>query len=400
MDLRYSQNLIKTPNFTGLPNLERVIFEGCTRLYEVHPSIGVLKRLTLLSLEDCKYLNSLPPEIKLESLETLILSGCSRLKKFPNIGTSMTRLSKLYLDGTAIGELPLSIEHLTGLTLLNLQDCKNLSSFPIVIGSLTSLKTLILSGLKVRPHKPWHSLGLSPILSSIGAAALALWADFSLGLSPILSAIVATTLIGLWTYCLFIAKHPEPKPNFFLLKSLSGLGSLVCLDLSDCNLEDGALPNDLSCLSSLQSLNLSKNHFTCVPDSVSQLSKLKFLYLDNCSRLKSLTNIPLSTQYVMARECTSLENYSNQVIVWTSGESGFTFINCLSLGDNEECNMSDINLESGFTSINCLSFGDDEECQIFDVKLLDVHFQPLWQRYMKVSLSLSLSLSLLYTDTH
>jgi hypothetical protein len=102
MDLSDSQNLIKTPNFTGLPKLERVIFQGCTRLDEVHPSIGVLKGLTLLNLEDCKCLNSLPLEIDLESLETLILFGCSRLKKFPDIGTSMTRLSGLYLDRTAI----------------------------------------------------------------------------------------------------------------------------------------------------------------------------------------------------------------------------------------------------------------------------------------------------------
>jgi len=131
---------------------------------------------------------------------------------------------------------------------------------------------------------------------------------------------------------------------------------------------------------------LSKNHFRCVPDSVSQLSKLKFLYLDNCSRLKSLTNIPLSTQYVMARECTSLENYSNQVIVWTSSESGFTFINCLSLGDNEECKLSVPNqLELIHEQLN----------------LQNIHLQPLWQRYMEDQMvSLSLSLSLTHTHTH
>jgi Leucine-rich repeat (LRR) protein len=359
MDLSDSQNLIKTPNFTGLQNLERVIFQGCTRLYEVHPSVGVLKRLTLLNLKDCKCLDSLPREINLESLETFNLSGCSRLNKFPEMERSMTRLSELYLDGTAIEELPLSIEHLSGLTLLNLQDCNNLSGFPSVICSLTSLQTLILSGCKVQPHKSWHSLGLSPILSAIGAIAL----------------------IGLCTYCFFTAQHPEPEPNFLLPLSLSGLGSLVSIDLSDCNLEDGALPDNLSCLSSLQSLNLSKNHFTFLPDSISRLSKLKFLYLDNCSRLKSLTNIPLSTQSVMARECTSLENYSNQVIVWTSGETGFTFINCLSLGDNEECKISVPNqLDLVYETLN----------------VRNVHLQPLWQRFMDeqmVSLSVSLSLS-------
>jgi Leucine-rich repeat (LRR) protein len=308
INLRDSQNLFKTPDFTGLPNLDRAIFQGCIRLEEVHPSIGAHKQLSQLNLKDCKCLDSLPPEINLESLKSLILSGCSRLKKFPEIGRNMTRLSELCLDRTAIEKLPLSVVHLTGLSLLNLQDCNNFSSFPSVICSLTSLQTLILSGFKV-----------------------------------------------------------QPEPNSLLIKSLSGLGSLVALDLSDCNLEDGALPEDISCLSSLQSLNLSKNHFTCLPESISQLPKLKVLYLDNCSRLESLANIPLSTQSVMARHCTSLINYSNQIIVWTSGEPGLTFINCLNSAD-------DI----------------DEESIGSELSLRDVHFKPLLQRYMEVSLSLSL----------
>ncbi|XP_059453463.1 TMV resistance protein N-like [Corylus avellana] len=301
INLRDSQNLIKTPDFTRLLDLERAIFQGCIRLEEVHPSIGVHKRITRLNLKDCKCLDRLPPEINLESLNTLVLSGCSRLKKFPKIGQNMTSLWELYLDRTAIGELPLSIVHLTGLSLLNLQDCNNFSSFPSVICSLTSLQTLILSAFKV-----------------------------------------------------------QPKPNSLLIKSLSGLGSLVSLDLSDCNMGDGALPDDISCLSSLQSLNLSKNHFTCLPESISQLPKLKVLYLDNCSRLESLANIPLSTQSVMARHCTSLINYSNQIIVWTSGEPGLTFINCLNSAD-------DI----------------DEESKGRELSLRDIHFKPLLQRYME-----------------
>ena len=72
MDLSDSQHLINTPDFNGLPNLERLIFHGCTRLYKIHPSIGALKRLTLLNLKDCKRLNSLPCEIDLESLEIFI----------------------------------------------------------------------------------------------------------------------------------------------------------------------------------------------------------------------------------------------------------------------------------------------------------------------------------------
>ena len=196
LDLSDSKVLVKTPNFIGCPNLERLIFQGCTSLYELHPSIGALNKLTFLNLKDCRSLTSLPCEINLKSLEIFILSGCSNLKKFSEIGTNMTSFSELYLDGTAVEELPSTPERLTGLTVLSLQGCKNLSSFPSV--NLPSLKTL---------------------------------------------------------------------------------------NLSDCNLWDGGLPDDLSCLSSLHELDLSKNNFTHLLDSISQLSKLKTLKLNDCSRL-------------------------------------------------------------------------------------------------------------------
>ena len=120
IDLSDSQNLCQTPNFSGLPNIERLIFQGCTGLHALHPSVGGLKQLVLLNLKDCKCLEKLPHEINLKSLKILILSGCSKLKKFPKIGRNMTSMLELYLDRTAVEELPSSIKHLTGLTLLNL----------------------------------------------------------------------------------------------------------------------------------------------------------------------------------------------------------------------------------------------------------------------------------------
>ena len=313
-----TQNLIRTPNFIEIPNIERLNFQGCTILHELHPSVGGLKQLIQLNLGDCKCLENLPHELNLESLKILILSGCSKLKKFPEIGSNMTSLLDLYLDGTALEELPSSIKHLTGLTLLSLQDCKNLWSFPSVICSLTSLKILTLKGCKSQqPIEALQNTG------------------------------------------------PEPEPiNLLLPNSFSGLSSLVSLDLSDCNLSDGPLPDDLSCLSSLKSLNLSKNNFTSLLDSISELSELKLLLLDHCSQLKSLPYLPVCTQFVSARGCSSLENYSNQVFVWTSGDAGFTFIDCLGLAD-------------------------DEGGKITEISLLDIHFKPLWQKFMEVSLSVS-----------
>nr|XP_023879432.1 TMV resistance protein N-like [Quercus suber] len=341
MDLSYSQNLIKTPDFSGFQNLRSLTFQGCTRLYNVHPSVGALKNLTLLNLKDCESLKNLPQEIKLEYLEVLILSGCSRLKKLSEIGENMTRLSKLYLDRTAIKELPSSIKHLAGLTILNLKDCKYLLSFPSAIRALTSLEILTLSGCKVQLPKSCHLPGLS---------------------------------LALWTYRFFYAQRPEPEPaNLLLPESFSGLSSLKSLDLSDCNLSDGALP-DLSSLSSLRSLNLSKNNITRLPDAISQLSMLKLVCLDNCSKLQSLSCLSLSTKYVMARGCTSLENYSNNSVVWTSGEAGLTFINCLSFLEDEEGKITE-----GFLLDSLLENGG----KIIENSSPDILFQPFWQSYME-----------------
>lgn len=240
----------------------------------------------------------------------------------------MTRLSKLCLDGTAVEKLPLSFKHLSGLTFLNLRDCKNFLSFPDVICTLTSLQMLNLSGFECRPTRSWHSLGRSYMLSSVHVSVpypqiVSILIMFFLIL-PLghLGFLVCATLI-LWAYFFFAAKLPELEPtNFLLPRSFTRLSSLVSLDLSDCNLLDGALPYDLDCLSSLHSLNLSGNNFTRLPDRISLLPKLKILNLDKCGRLQSIPTLPLCIQVVMARECASLENYSSQGMVWTSGEDG------------------------------------------------------------------------------
>jgi Leucine-rich repeat (LRR) protein len=301
IDLSDSQYLKETPNFIGFSKLERLIFQGCISLCELHPSVGALKRLTLLNLKECKRLNCLPPEINLESLENFILSGCSKLKKFSEIGTNMKRLSELYLDGTAVEEMPLSIKHLTSLTLLSLQDCKNLSSFPGV--NLPSLKILNLSGCKVQTPKSWLLQGLS----------------------------------------LIRAPYDFLKDYFFPIQEAVNLllprfRFIASLNLTDHNLWDGALPDDLSCLSSLQYLDLSRNNFTHLPDSISQLSQLKSLTLNDCSRLQSLPVLPLSIGFLTIKRCPLLENYSNQIVVWTSGETGFTIVNSY-CGDDALCRL-------------------------------------------------------------
>nr|XP_011457585.1 PREDICTED: TMV resistance protein N-like [Fragaria vesca subsp. vesca] len=146
LDLSASPYLMSTPDFTDVPDLEKLVLQFCTSLVEIHPSLGFLKKLFILDMTYCKSIESLPPFTALESLQILMLSQCSGLKRFPEIGGNMKSLLELYLDGTSIEELPSSIERFTGLTMLNLTDCKNLLHLPNTIGCLTSLKCLYLQG--------------------------------------------------------------------------------------------------------------------------------------------------------------------------------------------------------------------------------------------------------------
>ncbi|XP_057452669.1 disease resistance protein RUN1-like, partial [Lotus japonicus] len=80
LNLSYSKNLIKLPNFREIPNLEFLSLEGCIKLVQIDPSIGILTKLVYLNLRYCENLVSIPNIIfGLSSLNQLLLSGCSKL---------------------------------------------------------------------------------------------------------------------------------------------------------------------------------------------------------------------------------------------------------------------------------------------------------------------------------
>ncbi|XP_059430025.1 TMV resistance protein N-like [Corylus avellana] len=289
INLRGSQHLIEIPDFTEIPNLQRLELEGCTNLSKVHPSIGFLKCLKRLNLRNCKSLKSLPDMVNLESLEFFNLSGCSRLKAFPAIRGNMTSLWILKLDETAIEELPLSFEGLSGLQTLSLDNCRNISSFPSVISRLSSLEILVLSHCS-RLFEPDKTA---------------------------ITQLLPKSCKDLSFHCHLLPKESLDPNTYLLLNSLSDLSSLIFLDLSYCNLSDGAIPNDLGHLSSLEIVNLSGNKFARIPDSICQLSNLESLYLRNCSRLQALPKLPLSLIYLYVENCPLLEMFSDQTYLRT-----------------------------------------------------------------------------------
>ncbi|MCI13143.1 TIR-NBS-LRR RCT1 resistance protein, partial [Trifolium medium] len=108
LNLGHSLDLTETPDFSYMPNLEKLVLKGCISLSAVSHSVGSLYKL-LINLTDCKGLRKLPRSIyKLKSLETLILSGCSMIDKLEEDLEQMESLRTLIADKTAITKVPFS----------------------------------------------------------------------------------------------------------------------------------------------------------------------------------------------------------------------------------------------------------------------------------------------------
>ncbi|CAL9020087.1 unnamed protein product [Prunus brigantina] len=287
IDLSYSENLTRTPDFTGTQNLERLVFQGCTNLVKIHPSIASLKRLRFLNFKNCKSIKSLPSEVELESLETFDLSGCLKLKKIPEFVGEMKNFSKLSLSFTAVEQMPSSNIH-----------------------SMASLKELDMSGISMR--------------------------DASSALVPVKNIELPRSWHSFFSFGLLPRKNPHPVS--LVLASLIDLRFLKCLNLNDCNLCEGAIPEDIGLLSSLEELNLNGNHFVSLPASISGLSKLSTFTLNNCKRLQKLPSLPSSRRYYFSLKtgnCTSLKIFPDPTL--TSGGSIILIysFNCFSLVDHQ-----------------------------------------------------------------
>ncbi|KAJ4717150.1 putative Disease resistance protein [Melia azedarach] len=313
LTLSHSWNLVRTPNFTGVPNLEKLDLEDCKTLREIHPSLLVHKRLIELNLKHCTSLTSLPSSINMVSLRKLALSGCSKLRKFPEIGGHMKCLLELLLDGTDIKELPMSFELLPELVLLSLKDCKKLKSLPsAIINGLKFLETLDLSGCSGLQNVP-ENLGEIESLEELDISGTAIRQPPSSvfllkNLKKLsLSGCKGTPASTSW-FSWMARKSLDPMG--LVIPSLSGLSSLVKLNLSNCDLDEGAIPISICNLLSLQELNLSNNNFVSLPE-IKCLSKLVSLDLIDCRRLKSLPQLPSRVGFVQLKGCASLERVSD-----------------------------------------------------------------------------------------
>ncbi|XP_058184927.1 disease resistance protein RPV1-like isoform X2 [Rhododendron vialii] len=363
--LNHCHYLTRTPDFSRLSSLEELLLNDCKSLVEVDESIRCLNKLLVLGMKNCTKLRKLPSSIwMLKSLERLDLSGCSNLgnlavfkgslyklrclffsswtlppKGVDSIGLSRTPvqvscwLKELNLDGCHLSYLPDEIGNLISLEILNLAR-NRLCTLPDTIGKLSCLKTLALAenNLSTLPDgicnltclKRLHleENNVSNLPSGIGR----LTSLESLFLSRNSLCTLPDTIGKL--SCLkdlFVGNNklshlPSEIGDLNSLEELvlegnngfralpESICKLVCLrtmNLYDCNLSH--LPSEIDRLVSLEDLRLGGNRSVTIPDSIWHLPCLKYIWLNNCAKLRSLPKLP-RCRFVFAERCPSLES--------------------------------------------------------------------------------------------
>ncbi|BFG40683.1 hypothetical protein CerSpe_269570, partial [Prunus speciosa] len=341
MDLGDSSELTSIPDFTRIPNLEILFLNWCVKLGEVHPSIAVHKKLKVLTLTYCISIKSLPSKLEMDSLEFFSLWGCSKVKKIPEFGEHMQNLSKLVLNDTAIEQIPSSIEHLVGLAELDVTYCKRLLGLPSAICNLKSLKILYGAGCSKLDKLPGDMESLEELYLSGSAMREPLVAMKNLKYLSLHGSVASRD--GIWCgldWLFGIRKSVDPDHWRLVLSSLNRLGSLTKLDLSDCNIGEGAISDDIGyCLSSLKRVNLSGNNFVSLPSSIRFLSELVYLELERCKRLERLPDLrSIKYLFVNVNDCTSLNGLSDPSKLSEGAnvyDLKFSCLNCFKLVEEE-----------------------------------------------------------------
>ncbi|KAJ9539480.1 hypothetical protein OSB04_032213 [Centaurea solstitialis] len=272
LDLYRSRDLIKTPDFQGLPCLERLRLNHCDKLTDIHPSISYHETLISVEMSHCTSPETFPPISGMKKLETLKLSWCSQLCNIPEIQMNMDNMVEISLKGTRIKMVPASLgQCCTNLLSLDLGCCKSLESIEGNFHLLKHLKEFYLDkceNLKIPTE----------------------------GLFD-----VNCCLQVLYFYnTSFKDLHPG-------IKFLGFSSSLMKLSLRSCDWINGDNSSVICELSNLKVLDLGDNDFRGCPCSLLQLDSLKFLNLSGCYNLVELPDLPKSIAILRAYDCDGLE---------------------------------------------------------------------------------------------
>ncbi|CAI5994019.1 unnamed protein product [Closterium sp. NIES-65] len=205
-----------------------------------------------LSLFRCASVTELPEELtSLARLESLRISSCTQISRLPRNLGELSALKRLELFALPLTALPDSLAQLTRLE-FSLLECQGVRRLPAEFSCLTALETLYLGQM---------------LPDGIGK------------------------LSNLKT--LLLEEHGHVQR--LLPSSFTQLSLLTRLELNRSTIEE--LPQDIAMLSSLQHLCLcSCPNLRMIHDSVSGLTGLEILVIDNCYHLTPVPGLDAFTR--------------------------------------------------------------------------------------------------------
>ncbi|KAL6315925.1 hypothetical protein AAG906_013759 [Vitis piasezkii] len=247
----YGYSLKSLPNDFNTKNLVELSMPY-SRIKQLWKGIKVLANLKFMDLSHSKYLIETPNFRGVTNLKRLVLEGCVSLHKVHSSLGDLKNIIFLNLKNCkTLKSLPSSTSHLKSLEIFILSGCSKFEEFPKNFGSLEMLKELYADEIAIRGcNGPSSTLCLLPRRSSNSIGSI--------------------------------------------LQPLSGLRSLITLNLSNCNLSDEPNLSSLGFLSSLEELYLGGNDIVTLPSTI------------------ILPELPSSIYYICAENCTSLKDVSYQ----------------------------------------------------------------------------------------
>ncbi|XP_050209746.1 disease resistance protein RPV1-like isoform X2 [Mercurialis annua] len=291
IDLSGSEYLTRLPDLSKARNMAKIDLSRCSSLVEVHSSIQYLNRLEYLKLEGCVNLRNLPRKIDSKVLKFLDLEDCTSVKRYPNI--MQGNLQKLNLNCTSMIEVPPPV-HLLVSTLVEvwIESCRNVSNLPDSFHKLKSLEKLSLCN--------WSELESFPEISE-----------------PMNLESVDLS------YCKKLKRLPD---------SICNLKSLEFLILDGTAIKE--IPISIEHLHCLVSFELRDcKYLESLPSCISRLPELGNLYINGCTSLRSLPELPPSLQILDAHNCISLNTISIKCREYCN-LAHLDFTNCSKLDEN------------------------------------------------------------------
>ncbi|WZZ87390.1 hypothetical protein YC2023_115969 [Brassica napus] len=249
MDLSESENLKEIPDLSLATNLKTLNLSGCSSLVDLLPlSIRNLNKLMTLEMSGCINLKTLPSSINLQSLVSVDLRKCSELNSFPDISTN---ISDLDLNETAIEEIPsnLRLQNLVSLRMERIKSERLWASVQSLAALMTALTPLLTK------------LYLSNITSLVE-----LPSSFQ-NLNKLEQLRI--------TECIYLETLPTGM----------NIESLDYLDLSGCT----RLRSFPEISTNISTIYLNNTGIEEVPSWIENLSKLRFLYMRKCFKLKCVS---------------------------------------------------------------------------------------------------------------